>query len=116
MTYDLKGVTPESWCCVDCGINTAPGFPSRIEMERAFNGEVLKLEPTKLHHTYNERCEVYMVRNSVWKTAGIDPMGGCLCIGCLEQRIGRKLRAKDFTHHLFNRLPGTDRLLERRGG
>jgi len=34
---DLKGATPESWACVDCGINTAPGFPSRIEMERRYN-------------------------------------------------------------------------------
>jgi len=23
--FDLKGATPESWACVDCGINTAPG-------------------------------------------------------------------------------------------
>jgi hypothetical protein len=35
MTYDLKGLTPESWCCVDCGINTFPGCQTRIEMERA---------------------------------------------------------------------------------
>ena len=26
-----KGTTPESWCCVDCGVNTSPGSeqPSR---------------------------------------------------------------------------------------
>jgi len=23
--FDLKGLTPESWVCVDCGINTFPG-------------------------------------------------------------------------------------------
>jgi hypothetical protein len=36
---NLEGVTPESWCCIDCGINTAPGWPSRVEMERSFNGD-----------------------------------------------------------------------------
>jgi len=34
--FDLKGLTPESWACVDCGINTAPGMPSRVEMERRY--------------------------------------------------------------------------------
>jgi hypothetical protein len=24
---DLKHRTPDSWCCVDCGMNTAPGTP-----------------------------------------------------------------------------------------
>jgi hypothetical protein len=32
-TTDLRGKTPESWCCVDCGVNTAPGHPTREEME-----------------------------------------------------------------------------------
>jgi hypothetical protein len=31
---DLKGVASESWRCVDCNINTAPGWPNREEMER----------------------------------------------------------------------------------
>jgi hypothetical protein len=35
MTHDLKGLTPESWCCVDCGINTAPGLQTRAQMEQA---------------------------------------------------------------------------------
>jgi hypothetical protein len=116
MVYDLKGSTPESWCCVDCGINTLPGCPSRIEMEQHFNGKVLKLEPTKVTVQYNEHCEVYMVRDSVWKAAGVEEMGGCLCVGCLEQRIGRKLRPRDFTRHPFNSMPGTERLMQRRGG
>jgi len=34
---DLKGLLPESWCCVDCGRNTAPGHATRAEMEFAFN-------------------------------------------------------------------------------
>ena len=35
----LVGITPESWLCVDCGINTAPGMLNRVEMERAFAQE-----------------------------------------------------------------------------
>jgi hypothetical protein len=30
---DLKGVVPESWLCIDCGTNTAPGWPNRVETE-----------------------------------------------------------------------------------
>ena len=40
--------------------------------------------------------EWYMVRDSVWKAAGIEAMGGCLCIGCLEERLGRRLTPEDF--------------------
>ena len=43
------------------------------------------------------------------------PFGGCLCIGCLEKRLGRQLRPTDFdTSHPFNCAPGTTRLMERR--
>jgi hypothetical protein len=64
---------------------------------------------------FDDRCEVYMVRDSVWKAAGLEPMGGCICIGCLEQRLGRRLSPKDFPRRdAFNSLPGTERLIERR--
>ena len=44
------------------------------------------------------------------------PMDGCLCIGCLEKRLGRVLRPKDFKRgHPFNTLPGTPRLIKRQG-
>jgi len=123
MTLDLKGKTPESWACVDCGINTAPGIPTRVEMERIYNTAAVRMKLTGedpattpvTTYTINEYCEIYIVRDSVWKAAGLEPMGGCLCIGCLEQRIGRQLRPKDFTRHVFNNMPGTDRLLQRRG-
>ena len=118
---DLTGVTPETWRCIDCGINTAPGLPTRVEAEKILN-DGLKLEKltgkkASIPMTYTDACEVYMVRDAVWKAAGMDPWGGCLCIGCLEQRIGRRLRPKDFPrHHPFNRaLPGTPRLMERQG-
>ena len=68
--------------------------------------------------TFNEFTEVYTIKAKVWKAAGMEPMGGCLCIGCLEKRLGRKLKFKDFLGgHSFNysKLRGTPRLLKRRG-
>jgi hypothetical protein len=62
----------------------------------------------------NDQCEVYEVRPSVWKAARMEPMGGCLCVGCLERRLGRTLRWRDFTLHPANAMPGTERLLLRR--
>jgi hypothetical protein len=49
----------------------------------------------------------------------MEPFGGCLCIGCLEERLARKLKAKDFPRdHPFNdsRMPASPRLRERRKG
>ena len=117
---DLTGVTPESWVCIDCGINTAPGIPSRVEMERRYRtwvaiNKLSGADPPIAEFTFDEHCEVFMVRDSVWKAAGMEPMGGCICIGCLEKRLGRRLNPKDFPRrHPFNSLPGTARLLERR--
>ena len=55
------------------------------------------------------------MRDAVWKAAGLEPMGGCICIECLEKRLGRRLSPKDFPRrHPFNFLPGTERLIERR--
>jgi hypothetical protein len=45
--------------------------------------------------------------------AGMEPYGGCLCVGCLE-----KLKPKDFPRsHPFNNpgMPCTERLRDRRG-
>lgn len=52
--------------CVDCGVDT--------------------------HHIR----ESYMVIDQTWKKAGMKPNGGCLCVGCIEKRLGRKLRCRDF--------------------
>ena len=59
-----------------------------------------------------------MVKPAVWKAAGMDDFsGGCLCVGCLEKRLGRILNPKDFLrNHPFNSMPGTKRLLARRDG
>jgi hypothetical protein len=59
-----------------------------------------------------------MVRETVWKQAGMKPWSGCLCVGCLELRIGRRLRPKDFAPDdakVWAQCPCTDRLLDRRG-
>ena len=48
----------------------------------------------------------------------MEEMGGCLCIGCLEKRIKRRLRPTDFQRDdVCNNpnVPGTERLLSRRG-
>jgi len=109
-TFDLTGRSPESWLCVDCGINTAPGCLTRAELEQALNAGQESVE-----YTIDNRFEVYTVRAVVWQAAGMEPFGGCLCIGCLEQRLGRRLKPKDFLRdHPLNTLPGTPRLLRRR--
>jgi len=114
---DFRGVAPESWNCIDCGRNTAPGHPTRLEIERAYKARALRPDG-ELHLTisFDDWTEVYSVHSSVWEAAGMSPKGGCLCIGCLEQRLGRQLHPTDFEDHPFNDMPGTSRLLARRKG
>jgi hypothetical protein len=115
-TTNLQGLIPESWECIDCGMNTAPGCLNRVEMENAAKalGVLWKTEGVTQH--IDNRSEIYAVRDSVWKKAGVERMGGCLCIGCLEKRIGRSLKPKDFPRgEPLNQTPGTPRLLQRRG-
>ncbi|SRR6266550_1789521 len=105
----LKGLMSEHHNCIDCGINTNPGAPPRAVAEFLMNRD------GSFPMRYSDKCEVYIVHDAVWKKSGIEPYGGCLCIGCLERRIGRKLRARDFPDHPLNGTPGTQRLRERRG-
>jgi hypothetical protein len=110
---DLRGLAPESWCCVDCGVNTAPGFFNRVELERALAAAG---KDGGVEQRVGVDSEVYTVRTSVWLAAGIEPFGGCLCVGCLEKRLGRRLKPKDFLRgHPFNKMPGSARLMERMG-
>jgi hypothetical protein len=106
----LKGRISESHLCVDCGYNTAPGVPSRAEAEKYFG-------PGKngFGFQYDDRFEMFIVHDHVWQKAGMEEWGGCLCVGCLERRIGRRLIPADFPDHPFKSLPGTPRLLERQG-
>jgi hypothetical protein len=116
---DFEGMTPESWLCVDCGFNTGPGLFNRAELEKAI--DVAKLagrwtDEEGIPQRIDCQSEVYTVRAAIWKQAGMEPFGGCLCVGCLEKRLGRRLKPKDFKRdHPFNQMPGTARLLNRRG-
>ena len=115
----FTGLVPESWCCIDCGWNTAPGMKNRQEMDDAAAAFGDKWETEgSIPNTMTWDSEVYTVRRRVWEEAGAAEMGGCLCIGCLEKRLGRKLRPKDFLrNHAFNLpgVPASERLRKRQG-
>jgi len=110
---DTKGVpdtnTPLTWHCVMCGVNTHPGAKGRIALF-----EDLRTKG-KSRIRFDHKTEVYRVNDAVWKGAKVKEHDGCLCIGCLERRLGRKLKPKDFNGHVFNEMPGSKRLLQRRG-
>jgi hypothetical protein len=95
--------------CIGCDRNTSPGTPPQERAEIILNrdGQILV--------TYTKKSEVYFVHESVWKKAGMRPWGGCLCIECLETRLGRRLKPIDFAAHDFNSFPGTPRLINCRG-
>ena len=69
--------------CVDCGIETQPDKPK-------------------------DNYEQFIVRDDTWQAAGmplgkVNPKsfvleggGGCLCVGCIERRLGRQLTNPDF--------------------
>ena len=80
----MKGQVPESWHCVDCGVNTAPDCPNRATVETAFNW----LGQESVTYSVSDRTEVYHVRKHVWEQAGMGPFGGCLCVGCCSGRRG----------------------------
>jgi hypothetical protein len=65
----------------------------------------------------NLNGEYYMVNDDMWETAAEDVVDGMLCIGCLEDRIGRELELKDFADVLLNNIDmgwrKSDRLIER---
>jgi hypothetical protein len=43
-----------------------------------------------------------MVKDHVWYVEARMPDQGQLCIGCLERRIGRRLKRRDFTNYPVN--------------
>ena len=61
--YDFTGLIPESWCCVDCGLNTAPGLPNRREAEIAAValGERWKKNEASFTIEFNGSSEVHTV-------------------------------------------------------
>jgi hypothetical protein len=115
--FDFKGTLSESYFCIDCGFDTLPNNLNRAESEQDARAQIAAGRKNwRQRVRVNSRSETYFVHDHVWKTAGMEPWGGCLCIGCLEKRIGRRLMPDDFADHVFNTYwPGTQRLLERQG-
>ena len=113
---DLCGRVPESWHCIDCSFDTAPGIPDRAAMEKAYAASAISATGG-ITMTITERSEVYHVRDRIWQRAGMKSQSGCLCIGCLEKRIKRRLKPEDFPNKSeLNKIAvGTSRLLDRRG-
>jgi hypothetical protein len=102
--------TPESWNCIDCGVNTAPGHPDCFRLAEDFK----RFGRSKT--VCSDQAEVYCVWDAVWAAAGMESYGGCLCVACLEKRLGRELTPDDFNRdHVWGRVPGTPRLLQRQG-
>lgn len=61
----------------------------------------------------NTREEYYMVHDYLWEEFGREPF---LCIGCLEDKLGRELWSGDFTHwpvNNVNQWEKSDRLIDR---
>src|SRR5262245_21304420 len=61
--------------------------------------------------------EFYAVHNDVWERASCrKPRPHMLCIGCLEERLGRQLKPNDFTDAPINdpALPNTSNRLRNR--
>lgn len=46
--------------------------------------------------------EYYMVSDACWRRSGMQCFGGILCIGCLETRLGKKLKAINFKDCALN--------------
>jgi hypothetical protein len=107
---------PETWACIDCGVNTAPGCVNQGEADQFQLSAVIRNDDG--YEIYvDEWSEVYVVKPRVWQAAGMTRWSGCLCIGCLEKRLGRILTPADFVRsHPFASFPGTHRLLSRRDG
>lgn len=59
--------------------------------------------------------EHYFIRTDVWLSV-VESIVGMLCIGCLEQRLGRELTPDDFTDCSLNSPkyePKSQRLMKR---
>jgi hypothetical protein len=70
--------------CNDCGVNTIPATNERGGTPKGC-------------------CEYYMVHDELWAKAGMK--NGFLCVGCLEQRLGRELIAGDFVNNFIQNDP-----------
>jgi hypothetical protein len=114
---DLNGLIADNYICVDCGMDTWPGHKTRAEVEASMRAARAAGKQWRTKLTFTPETEVYYVHAHVWEASGLGGFwNGCLCIGCLEKRIGRRLQPCDFIDDDgFNNpdLPGTKRRLER---
>ena len=79
---DFKGTMSESYLCI-CGYNTAPGNLNSAEAEEEAARQMRSgKRKWKILVTHDRRSETYFVHDHVWKAAGVEDWGGCLCIRC----------------------------------
>jgi len=59
---NFDGLVPESWHCIDCGVNTAPGCLNRAELENAAKalGKLWETDAAGVDQSIDDRSEVYM--------------------------------------------------------
>lgn len=97
LTYDALVRWGAPKACDDCGDDVTPYDEYGRPVEKGW--------------------EWYMVRSEVWADASRDDEPPrILCIGCLEDRIGRRLEPGDFSDAGINKEPGwvcSERLLDR---
>jgi hypothetical protein len=61
--------------------------------------------------------EWYTVKDHIWAETGLGTHDAVLCVGCLEQRLGRQLHPEDFADVPTNKpsVHNSERLLHRKG-
>jgi len=69
---NLEGKVPESWACIDCGINTAPGNLNREQMEQALAADRTNQD---VKQTYSELTENLQRQASNLESCGYGAVG-----------------------------------------
>jgi hypothetical protein len=106
-----RGVAPMERGVPPMERGIVPNCTRATRMRRTFNIDRTRCVDCGMY----TRDEYYMVRKAVWEESGMERYGGMLCIGCLENRLGRMLNSEDFTDAPINHCPGSARLMSRRG-
>jgi hypothetical protein len=116
MTYSIpKGAIPESWNCVDCGVNTAPGLYGRAMMEAAIAAiGVAAWEREGVEQTYDDQTEVYTVREAIWKRPAWIPMA-VACASAVWSSDSVAQTQGFPPGRCIHQVPTTPRLIERQG-
>jgi hypothetical protein len=87
--------------CVDCGIETTPYY-----LDGDGGGVAMQVSQELTIRVEPGTWEFYCVKDRLWAEAGMTETAGCLCVECLENRLGRRLRPKDFDFERDENLPG----------